>query len=265
MGKTKTAFVSGEPEAKHSKNKSHKQVGSSHFAKSARDDKGISASSEEAKTENAKPETEKQTKKYSKKEIAPRQRGKKYREALAFIDKNKSYSVDEAIDLIKKTSYTSFDGTVEMHILVRKEGFSTNTSLTYSSGKERKVEIASDATVKKLEGGKIDFDILLATADMMPKLVPFARLLGPKGLMPNPKNGTIIKTKSDAEKFGGNQLTLKTEKKAPLIHTSVGKVSQDKKELSENIKTVLAALGKNQVLKAHIAPTMGPSVKLEIA
>ena len=97
---------------------------------------------------------------------------------------------------------------------------------------------------------------------MMPKLVPFARLLGPKGLMPNPKTGTIIKTKKDAEKFSGNTTNVKTEKAAPIIHTTVGKVSQKESELVENTNTLLDAVGKRQIEKAFIKATMGPSIKV---
>ena len=98
----------------------------------------------------------------------------------------------------------------------------------------------------------------------MPKLVPFARILGPKGLMPNPKNGTMIKDKKEAEKFSADTLNLKTEKRAPLMHTSIGKVSQKQKELEENCEAILEAVGKRQILRAYLTSTMGPSVKLRI-
>jgi len=128
--------------------------------------------------------------------------------------------------------------------------------------KAKRIEVADAKTLDKLKSGKVDFDVLLATADMMPKLVPFARLLGPKGLMPNPKNGTLIKSAKDAEKFSGNTMTIKTEKSAPLIHTTIGKVSQDEKELEENVNAIFDAVGRKQIERAFISSTMSPSIKI---
>jgi len=97
---------------------------------------------------------------------------------------------------------------------------------------------------------------------MMPKLVPFARVLGPKGLMPNPKNGTLL---ANPKKYAGNSLTVKTEREAPLIHSVFGKVGQDAKELYENLQTITEALGGNkQILKGYIKATMGPSIKIKL-
>jgi large subunit ribosomal protein L1 len=115
-----------------------------------------------------------------------------------------------------------------------------------------------------LEAGKVEFDVLLATPDMMPKLVKFARLLGPKGLMPNPKNGTVIKSAKDADKFSASTLNIKTEKKAPLIHTTVGKVSMDEKQLAENAQAIISAIGSRKIRKAYLSATMTPSVKVAI-
>jgi len=200
-----------------------------------------------------------------KKEKQPKVRSKSYQASKTKIESGKSYTVPNAIKLVKEISYSKFEGSMELHIVVKKAGSSAQVTLPYSGGKQKKIEIATDVTIKKLQDGKIDFDILLATADMMPKLVAFARILGPKGLMPNPKNGTIIKSEKDASKFSGNTLSLKTEKDAPLIHIVVGKVSQKDEELVENIDTVLKALGKDkQVVRVFLKSTMSPSVKLII-
>ena len=189
-------------------------------------------------------------------------RSKKYKEAKAQVDKNKLYPVNEAIEIVKKCSYSKFDGTMELHIVVKKGNLSVQATLPHATGKVKKVEIANEKTLDNLKKGKVDFDILLATADMMPKLVPFAKLLGPKGLMPNPKKGTIIKSTKDAEKFSGNAVTIKTEKSQPVIHTIIGKVSQNDTELKENIEAVLTAISKKQILKTYLKSTMSPSVKM---
>ena len=148
---------------------------------------------------------------------------------------------------------------------VKKAGISGQVTLPHQAGKQKKVEVASDATVTKLQKGIIDYDILVATAEMMPKLVPFARILGPKGLMPNPKNGTLVPSEAKAKSFSTGSVVLKTEKEAPLVHTVIGKVSQDGKELSENLEAILKAFGGGkQIEKAYIKATMGPSVKVQL-
>ena len=212
-----------------------------------------------------------------KKQKKAKVRSQKYKTAKGKVDKNKHYKLEDSIKLLREVSYSSFDGTVEMNIVVRVSPVNINVTLPYSGGKEKRVELADEKTVEKLKSGKIDFDILLATADMMPKLVPFARVLGPKGMMPNPKAGTLIKSKKDAEKFSGNSLLLKTEP-APnaaqsaaggkeqqfgIIHTVVGKLSQKDEEIKDNAKVVLEALSKNLV-KVYIKSTMSPSIKLQI-
>jgi len=203
--------------------------------------------------------------KKGKKKIIERVRGKKYVEAKKKFDNVKTYSVTEAIKLVKETSYSKFDGTMELHMIVKKTGISAQITLPHQAGKTKKIEIASDETIEKLKNNKIDFDILVATSEMMPKLVPFARLLGPKGLMPNPKNGTLVPDDKKAKSFSTGSVVLKTEKEAPLIHTVIGKVSQDNKELAENLEAILKAFGgSKQIDKAYIKATMGPSVKVKI-
>lgn len=194
-----------------------------------------------------------------------KKRGKKYISTRSKIDTNKLYSISDAVGLVKETAYAKFDAAVELHLVVKKEGVNVNVALPHSSGKQKKVEIADEATVEKLKAGKIDFDILLATADMMPKLVPFAKTLGPKGLMPNPRNGTLIKDKSAIKNFSGNSVNIKGERKAPLVHTVAGKVSQKNEELEANIGAIINAMGPKQVQKAYLSSTMGPSVKLVIS
>ena len=193
-----------------------------------------------------------------------RVKGRNYKKAKAKIDKTRFYPIPEAIKLVKETSYSRFDGTMEMHLVVKKTGISIDVQLPHFAGRQRKIEVASDSTIEKLKEGKIDFDLLLATTEMMPKLVPFARLLGPRGLMPNPKNQTLIKSKKDVGKFSVNSITIKTEKEQPIIHTVVGKVSQKNEDLEENIKSVIEAINPKQILKAYLKSTMSPSIKIAI-
>jgi large subunit ribosomal protein L1 len=197
--------------------------------------------------------------------IVEKVRGKKYKDSKAKLDHEKFYKVSEAVKLVKETSYSKFDGTMELHIVVKKLGTSVQVALPHQAGSVKKVEVAGDETIAKLKEGKIDFDILVATPEMMPKLVPFARLLGPKGLMPNPKNGTLINDPKKAKSFSTATITLKTEKEAPLIHTVVGKVSQKDEETVENIEAILKALGKDkQIVRAFVKATMSPSAKINI-
>lgn len=198
--------------------------------------------------------------------IVEKVRGKKYVSAKAKIDPTKQYTLLEAVKLIKESSYSKFDGTMELHIVTKKAGVSANLTLPHMAGREKKVEIASDETVEKLKKGVVDFDILVATPEMMPSLVPFARVLGPKGLMPNPKNGTLVSDPKKLKGFSAGSISLKTEKDAPLIHTVVGKVSQADKEIAENIEAILKSLGgSKQIERTFLKSTMSPSVKLQVA
>lgn len=257
MGKTKTAFVGEEVTEKKARKEKPEKV---HIAglKGGQRIKAIEA--------ETIPEEVTEEQKAEKKTKAPKVRGKKYTEAKAKINPTKLYPLKEALALVKETSYSKFDGAVELHLVVKKTGASARVTLPHTAGKEKKIEIASEETVKKLTDGKIDFDVLLATPEMMPKLVPFARLLGPKGLMPNPKNGTLISDVKKADSFSGKTLSVKTEKEAPLIHTVVGKVSQADKELVENSEAIFKSLGgTKQIIKAYAKASMGPSVKIAIS
>lgn len=193
-------------------------------------------------------------------------RGKKYLAARSKVDPNATYSPEDAAKLVKETSTSKFVGSVEMNIVLLKDKLgSSSVTLPNSTGATKKIEVASDETLKKLAAGKVDFDVLIATPAMMPKLVPFAKLLGPRGLMPNPKNGTISDNPEKAkESFGENTLHLKLQKDAPLLHLLIGKVDQDGKTLAENMLAVLDTIGRSNVKKAVVSASMGPSVKLAL-
>lgn len=268
MGKTKTAFVSDENKNEQKHEKAHKgEEEKVHIAglKGGQRVKIVEAApTEEAPIiEEGQPTGE--VKKSGGRVIVEKVRGKKYVAAKAKTDREKLYKLGDAVKLVKESSYSKFDGTMELHLVVKKTGTSVNLNLPHMAGREKKVEIADDATVEKLKTGKIDFDILVATPAMMPKLVPFARLLGPKGLMPNPKNGTLVADPKKLKSFSASTITIKTEKEAPLIHTVVGKNSQADKEIVENIEAIFKALGgSKQIERAFLKSTMSPSVKLAI-
>lgn len=274
MGKTKTAFVSETPTsvgAGKNEKKSHlahkSEEGKVHVPglKGGQRVKVVEAAeTEEAPIfeEGANPEVSDVK---TKRKIVEKIRSVKYKDAKKKIEPGKTYTIESAIKLVKETSYSKFDGTMEAHLVLKKAGISAQVTLPHAAGREKKVEIASDETIEKLKAGKIDFDILIATPVMMPKLVPFARLLGPKGLMPNPKNGTLVTDPKKANSFSAGSVTLKTEKEAPLIHTVVGKNSQKDEEIADNLKAIFKALGGDkQIVRAFIKSTMSPSVKVQL-
>lgn len=190
-------------------------------------------------------------------------RSKNYKSAYAKVNKEKLYKIADAIKLLKDIKFSKFDETLEMHITTKSSPLNVNATLPHSTGKQKIVEVASEATIEKLKAGKVDFDVLVATADMMPKLVPFARILGPKGMMPNPKNGTLIKNAKEADKFGGNAINLKTQKDANAIHTVAGKLSMKDSDLEDNIKAIIDAITDKQIVKLFLKSTMSPSVKVQ--
>lgn len=195
---------------------------------------------------------------------AKKVRSKRYQAVRAQLDKSKFYQVKEAVELVKKLSYSRFVGSVEAHIIVREVSSSVDLTLPHSTGKSVKVAIADAALLAEIETGKIDFDILLAHPEFMPKLAKLARVLGPKGLMPNPKNGTLTPNPEIKKKeLEAGKFTLKTEKKAPLMHLVIGKTDMSNDQLNENIEALLKAL-KGKVLKLSLSPSMGPGIKVLI-
>lgn len=195
-------------------------------------------------------------------------RSKKYQEIVKDLDRNKAYSLSEAIDTVKKLSYTKFPATLEAHINTAQTGIRGLVSLPFVTG--RKLQIlafeGSDEIIEEINKGKVDFDLVVTTPQWMPKLAKVARILGPRGLMPNPKNGTITDDlKKTIEGFQSGKTEYKTEPKAPVIHIAMGKLNQPTAELSANIKTLLQTLGRTKVKQVRLAPTMGPSVKVALA
>ncbi len=197
-------------------------------------------------------------------EAKKRTHSKNYQTRAALIEKGKTYNLSEALKLLGELKRAKFDETVELHINA-SENISGTLTLPHGTGKQTRVAIADDKLIAEIEKGKIDFDVLLATPQMMPKLAKIAKVLGPKGLMPNPKNGTITQDPENAaKKFTGGLINYKTEAKSPIIHLRVGKLSFGEKKLAENIKTVFASINATKIKNITLKSTMSPGIKIAL-
>ncbi len=196
-----------------------------------------------------------------------KERSKKYKTARALVDQKKLYSPKEAIALAKKTSLTSFDGNLEAHLGTTITGDLGQLSLPHAKGmKEKKVVLVTPALLEEIKKGQINFDILIATPQDMKNLVPLARTLGPKGLMPNPKNGTLTdKPKETLKKLSSGGTKIKTEKKSPVAHLVIGKISQTGKQLEENLSTLVKTIKLQNIKKITLSATMGPGIKVDLS
>ncbi len=189
-------------------------------------------------------------------------RGKKYQAVRSKVDKSKALSPAAAIELVKKLSYSKFAGSLEVHLVVKEVGTMVNVTLPHSTGKVVRVAVATDELLADIEAGKIEFDVLISSPQFMSKLAKLARVLGPKGLMPNPKNGTLTDNpERKAKELAGGAQTIKTEKKAPLVHVTIGKLTLADKDLTENLEALLKAF-KGKIEKISLSATMSPSVKV---
>jgi large subunit ribosomal protein L1 len=223
--------------------------------------------------------------------------GKKYSAAAAQIDRDRVYSVEEAVELAKKIAYAKFDETVEVDMTLgvdpRKADQMVRGTvvLPHGLGKSKRVvviasadkmneardagadEIGGDDIVERIKGGWLDFDALIATPDMMKSVGQLGKILGPRGLMPNPKTGTVtFEVGRAVRETKAGKVEFRVDKTG-VIHAPVGKVSFDKERLVENAKTLIdavvrakpsAAKGK-YVKNATLSSTMGPGIKLNTA
>lgn len=190
---------------------------------------------------------------------------KKYQALSGQYDKTKVYSLKEALELLEKLQRKSFDETVELHLNTTATGISGQITLPHGTGKKTRVAIATDELIAEVEKGIINFDVLVAEPIMMVKLAKVAKVLGPKGLMPNPKNGTITpKPEEVAKKYEGGQINFKTEAKAPIMHLTVGKISFGPEKLTENIEALIVAIKKANIVNATLKSTMSPGLKIKI-
>ncbi len=206
-------------------------------------------------------------------------RSKKYQEVSRDLDRNQRLSLSEAVARVKTLSYSSFTGTMEAHINTNATGIRGLVSLPFASGKKLTIlafgrgaeesgadVIGNDEVIESINKGKVDFDLLVTTPEWMPRLAKVARILGPRSLMPNPKNGTITTDLRKAvESFQAGKTEYKTEPKGKVIHLGLGKLDQPNEELAANIKTLVQTIGKTRVKKVSLAPTLGPSVKVELS
>lgn len=224
-------------------------------------------------------------------------KGKKYQDALKLVDKDKLYSVAEAIDLVKKTSIAKFDETVELHVrlgvnpkyadqqvrgaVVLPNGIGkTKRVLVFAKG-EKVAEaesagadfVGSDEIIQKIQGGWLDFDVAIATPDMMGMVGRLGKILGPRGLMPNPKLGTVTMDLAKAiNEAKAGKVEYRTDK-AGNIHCPIGKVSFEPDKLQGNYQTLIDALNrakpaaaKGQYMRAiTITSTMGPGIHVALS
>jgi large subunit ribosomal protein L1 len=223
----------------------------------------------EKNEKSAVKDVSKETNKEKKKKFQIRLRGKKYLDLRMKVDKNKLYELDDAIKLLRDVTFTKFDATVELHINTTESGLRGSVKLPHGSGKEIKVEIADSKSIDKIlsqvEKGQINFDVLVAHPEIMGKLAKVARVLGPKGLMPNPKAGTVSPTPEKiAEKFKGGEMNWKTESSFPIIHQRIGKMSFKDNQLMDNIKSIIKSIGETKIKSATLKSTMSPGIKLKL-
>lgn len=209
----------------------------------------------------------------------PKPRGKKYQEKTQLVEPSKKYSLSEAIKLAQETSYTKFSGTLEAHINTDSKNIRGLISLPFKQGKKLTIlafgkdadksgadMIGNDQIITDIESGKINFDVVITTPEWMPKLAKTARVLGPKGLMPNPKSGTITDNLSKTvTELQGGKVEYKTEKDGKVIHLSVGKIDQQSDEIAANIKVLYNTIGRSKVKKITLSPTMGIGVKIDLS
>ncbi len=219
---------------------------------------------------------------------------KKQRLVYPKVDRTKKYSLEEASKLVKEVSYANFDATVELHVRLgvdpSKPDQMVRGTITLPHGTGKKVKVLAlvtpededkakeagadyvglDEYIQKIKEGWLDFDVVLATPQAMKKVAQVARILGPRGLMPTPKAGTVVKDIAQAIKeVKKGRISYKMDKYG-IVHVPIGKVSFSPEQIKENAEAVLKALlaakpasAKGQYFKSiYMAPTMGPGIPI---
>jgi len=220
--------------------------------------------------------------------------GKKYREAVKKIDASRTYEIDEACSLVKEVKTAKFDETVEVHVrlnLKKSQSVRDTVVLPHQFRGEKKVLVfckadkekealdagaafaGSDELIEKIKGGWMEFDIAVATPDMMKDVGKLGMVLGRRGLMPNPKTGTVtFDIKAAIAELKKGRTEFRTDKTG-IIHIAVGKVSMDPSMIAENLKTLLGEINRKKpsdakgefVQSVYLAGTMSPSVRVTLA
>lgn len=264
----------------------------------AAEEKAAKEARKEAGDTTAQGETEAAIKKGPAPKIRPRieRRGKNYREKAKLIDKTKLYTLAEAVDLAIKTSPSKSDATIEMHVRLgvdpRQADQNIRSTVKLPNGTGKKVRVAvfapedrlteaknagadiaaADEFLKQLDKNELNFDILVTTPQLMPKLGKYARVLGPKGLMPNPKSGTVTTdiAKSVSEAKAG-RVEYRVDKQS-IVHVGFGKVSFGTDKLLANAEAFLSDLNAQKpnsvkglyIRSIFVSTSHGPSVKVNI-
>jgi large subunit ribosomal protein L1 len=193
-------------------------------------------------------------------------RSGKYHAVKARVDRTKNYPLKQAAELVITTSYSKFTGTIIADLIVKDEKVAAEVAFPHSTGKTVRVAVVSDELIAKIETGTIDFDVLVTHPSFMPKLAKLAKVLGPKGLMPNPKNGTISPDPDKrAKELAGGKTAIKTERKAPLMHVIVGKTNMEPKQIAANVEALVGAIGVTKITKLTLSATMSPGIKVDFA
>ncbi len=227
-------------------------------------------------------------------------RGKKYLEALKKVDRNRLYSPQEAVQLVKETSYAEFDASVDVHIrlgvdprhadqqvrgvVLLPHGLGkTVRVLVFAAGDAARIAeaagadyvISDDEGIKKIQDGWTDFDVAIAVPDMMGKVGRLGRILGPRGLMPNPKTGTVVPPEDlprVIQEAKAGRAEFRVDKTANL-HIPIGRVSFSNQALLENLAAAMDAVKKARptaakgtyIRKVTLASSMGPGIKVDPA
>jgi large subunit ribosomal protein L1 len=224
--------------------------------------------------------------------------GKKYDAARAKVDINQLYTPEQAVSLVKETSYTTFDGTVEVHMrmgldprqadqmvrdvvvlpnglgkTVRVLVFAQGEAATLATDNGADFVADSDEWIQRIQGGWTDFDVAIATPDMMGKAGRLGRVLGPRGLMPSPKAGTVVAAEDlprVIQEAKAGRVEFRLDKTANL-HVPIGKVSFSQEKLFENFSALMEAIKKAKpsaskgtyIRRMTVASTMGPGIKVD--
>ena len=206
-----------------------------------------------------------------------KKKSKKYLEAAKKVEADKAYTANEAVALVKEIDFANFDATVEVAFNLNLDTKQADQQLRGAlvlpngTGKEQTVVVGDDDLVARIQDGWLDFDVAIATPDMMAQVGRLGRVLGPKGLMPNPKTGTVTmdvaKAVSDAK---SGQVTYRTDRDGN-VHVPVGKVSFDEAALVGNFQAIYDTIAKlrpaavkgTYIKHVSLASTFGPSVTLD--